>query len=227
MEKLRFRDRAEAGQLLAQQLSAYAHRADVLILALPRGGVPIAYEISQALQVPLDICLVRKLGVPGQKELAMGAIAANEVMVLNESVVRSLHISQQVILEVAAAERQELERRNRAYRKDRTAPVVENHIVILVDDGIATGATVRAAIATLKQQHPQKIVVAVPVSPPSSCKSLKAIVDEVVCLLQPPELSSIGQWYEDFSQTTDQEVCYLLERSMSLPQKPLGGLNSL
>ncbi len=207
----RFADRSEAGQQLAAQLGSYADRADVLVLGLPRGGVPVAYEIAKALHLPLDICLVRKLGVPGQVELAMGAIASDEIMVLNQEVLRSLHISDSTVREVAAVERQELERREQCYRGDRPALPVSDRTVILVDDGIATGSTLRAAIAILRQQEPDQIVVAVPVAPPSSCEALEALVDKVVCLIMPDRLNSIGQWYEDFSQTTDAEVCRLLK----------------
>lgn len=208
---LRFRDRTEAGRLLATRLMEYANRPDVLVLALPRGGVPVAYEIAQALNVPLDVCLVRKLGAPGQKELAMGAIAPDGVMVLNNEVLRNLRISRQVLLQVATQEKQELDRRAQAYRGDRPLPEVRDRVVIVVDDGIATSATLRAAIALLKQQHPQKIVVATPVAPATVCQALQRLVQEIICLSTPDPLSSIGMWYQDFSQTTDEEVCRLLD----------------
>jgi putative phosphoribosyl transferase len=208
--KHRFHDRTEAGKLLAAQLNEYADRSDVWVLGLPRGGVPVAYEIAQALNLPLDICLVRKLGVPGQPELAMGAIAPDEVMVLNHGVLNSLEISRRALQHVIEDERQELERRDRAYRENRPEPNVEGKTVILVDDGIATGSTLRAAIATLRQKSPQAIVVAVPVAPASACESLRAIVDKVICLNTPEPLNSIGIWYVDFSQTSDQEVRHLL-----------------
>lgn len=211
--KFRFRDRTEAGQLLAAELTKYANRDDVLVLGLPRGGVPVAYEIAKALNAPLDICLVRKLGVPGQKELAMGAIAPDNVIVLNQEILRSLEISRETLLDVAAEEKQELERRDRKYRGDRPHPEVHDRVVILVDDGIATGSTLRAAVATLRQRQPQKLVAAVPVAPPSTCASLKEILDEVVCLSTPDPLYSIGMWYKDFSQTSDEEVQQLLGRS--------------
>jgi putative phosphoribosyl transferase len=188
----------------------YANRPDVLILALPRGGVPVAYEIAQALNVPLDVCLVRKLGAPGQRELAMGAIAPGGIMVLNNEVLRNLRISRQGLLEVATQEKQELDRRAQAYRGDRPLPEVRNRVVILIDDGIATSATLRAAITLLQRQHPQKIVVAAPVAPATVCQSLRRLVQEVICLSTPEPLSSIGMWYQDFSQTTDEEVCRLL-----------------
>lgn len=208
--KQRFHDRTEAGKLLAAQLGEYADRSDVWVLGLPRGGVPVAYEIAQALNLPLDICLVRKLGVPGQPELAMGAIAPDDVMVLNHEILNSLEISRGALLQVVEDERQELERRDRVYRENRPEPDVQGKTVILVDDGIATGSTLRAAIATLRQKNPQAIVVAVPVAPASACQSLGAIVDKIVCLNTPEPLNSIGIWYVDFSQTSDQEVRHLL-----------------
>lgn len=208
--KQRFLDRTEAGRLLAAQLVEYADRSDVWVLGLPRGGVPVAYEIAQALNLPLDICLVRKLGVPGQPELAMGAIASNDVMVMNHEIFKSLDIAPSALQQVVGTEKQELQRRERAYREHRPEPDLQEKTVILVDDGIATGSTLRAAIAILRQKNPQEIVVAVPVAPFSACESLRAIVDKVVCLSTPEPLNSIGMWYVDFSQTSDQEVRYLL-----------------
>jgi putative phosphoribosyl transferase len=208
----RFRNRIEAGQLLASQLKNYGNRSDVLVLGLPRGGVPVAYEVAKALNAPLDICLVRKLGVPGHKELAMGAIGSDGVRVLNYDVVSWLGISGKTIDEVAARELRELQRRDRAYRGDRPLPTVKNSTVILVDDGLATGATMRAAIAVLKQEQPQSIIVAVPVAPRAACDALKTEVDKVVCLATPEPFYAIGLWYEDFSQTTDEEVRHLLEQ---------------
>ena len=208
--KQRFHDRTEAGKLLAAQLGEYADRLDVWVLGLPRGGVPVAYEIAQALNLSLDICLVRKLGVPGQPELAMGAIAPNGVMVLNHEILKSIGISCSALQQVVENEKQELERRDHAYRENRPEPDVEGKAVILVDDGIATGSTLRAAIATLRQRNPKEIVVAVPVAPISACESLRAIVDKVICLIMPEPLNSIGMWYIDFSQTSDQEVQHLL-----------------
>jgi putative phosphoribosyl transferase len=191
---------------------SYADRSDVLVLGLPRGGVPVAYEVAKALHAPLDICLVRKLGVPAHKELAMGAIASGGVRVLNYEVVSWLRISGKTIDEVAARELKELQRRDRAYRGDRPQPEIHDHTVILVDDGIATGATIRAAIAVIKSQHPARLIVATPVAPPSTCEELKAEVDEVVCLMTPELFYAIGLWYEDFSQTTDDEVRDLLAK---------------
>lgn len=208
--KPRFHDRTEAGRLLVAQLSEYADRSDVWVLGLPRGGVPVAYEIAQALNLPLDICLVRKLGVPGQPELAMGAIAPEDVMVLNHEILRSLEISRLALQQVVENEKRELERRDRAYRANRPEPDLQGKTVILVDDGIATGSTLRAAIATLRQKNPQAIVVAVPVAPISTCESLEALVDKIICLSTPEPLNSIGIWYADFSQTSDQEVRHLL-----------------
>lgn len=208
--KKSFRNRTQAGQLLAQKLTAYANCPDVIVLGLPRGGIPVAFEVAKALQVPLDICLVRKLGVPEQPELAMGAIGMGDVTVLNEEVVQELGIDEAAIAHVTAQEQQELERRDQTYRGNRLLPQIKQRTVILVDDGIATGATLRAAIATLRQQQPDKIIVAVPIAPPTVCQALKAEVDEVVCFIAPEDLNSISHWYEDFSQTSDEEVCHLL-----------------
>jgi putative phosphoribosyl transferase len=210
------RNRTQAGQLLAKKLTVYANRSDVIVLGLPRGGVPVAFELAQALNVPLDICLVRKLGVPGQEELAMGAIGWGDVMTINEDVVNWLGISRDTIARVAGMEQQELQRRDRMYRGDRPIPDVQHRTVILVDDGIATGSTIRAAITTLRQQQPDQIVVAVPVASPITCNQLKAEVDQVVCLIAPASLSSISLWYKDFSQTTDAEVCNLLAQAAVL-----------
>ncbi len=212
----KFHNRTEAGRLLAARLTEYANCPDVLVLGLPRGGVPVAFEVARILDAPLDVCLVRKLGVPGHKELAMGAIATGGVRVLNESVVDWLRISPATIDEVAAIEMRELERRNIAYRGNRPLPKVKNHTIILVDDGIATGATIRAAIATLKQQQPRELVVAVPVAGVATCEELQAEVDKIVCVMMPENLYAIGIWYENFEQTTDAEVCELLTRQKLL-----------
>jgi predicted phosphoribosyltransferase len=206
----RFRDRHDAGRLLAEKLTAYAHRPDVLVLALPRGGVPVAYEVARALGTPLDVFVVRKLGVPGHEELAMGAVATGGVRVLNDDVVRGLRIPDRVIDAVTALEQQELARRERLYRGDRTPPDVRGRTVILVDDGLATGATMHAAIAALRQQEPARIVVAVPTAAPETCNALRAEVDDVVCAITPEPFHAVGLWYEDFSQTTDEEVRELL-----------------
>jgi len=208
-----FRDRHEAGRLLAEKVKAYAHRPEVLVLALPRGGVPVAYEVARALGAPLDVFLVRKLGVPGHEELAMGAVATGGVRVLNEQIVRALRIPDDVIDAVTMREQEELARRERLYRGDRPLPDVSGRTVILVDDGLATGATMHAAIAALRQQQPARIVVAVPTAAPETCQALRAEVDDVVCAITPEPFYSVGLWYEDFSQTTDDEVRDLLARA--------------
>ncbi len=202
-----FRDRSEAGRNLAEKLHAYANQPEVLVLALPRGGVPVAWEIARALHAPLDVFLVRKLGAPGHEELAIGAIASGGVRVLNEQVVRSLQISTAMLDQVTAAEQQELERRERLYRGDRPAPAVPGRTVILVDDGLATGATMRAAVEALRRQDPAQIVVAVPVGSPETCAELNGVADSVVCAHTPEPFHAVGMWYENFSQTTDDEVC--------------------
>jgi predicted phosphoribosyltransferase len=208
-----FRDRADAGRQLADELVAYAGRPDVLVLALPRGGVPVAYEVARALHVPLDVFLVRKLGVPGHAELAMGALATGGVRVLNEEVVHGLRIPDEVIDEVAAEEQRELERREAAYRGDRPPLEVRGKTVILVDDGLATGASMRAAVAALRQRQPAQVVVAVPVAAPETCAEFRAEVDDIVCAHTPRPFHAVGLWYEDFAQTTDGEVHALLERA--------------
>ena len=209
----RFRDRSEAGRVLATKLTTYADRPDVLVLGLPRGGVPVAYEVAQALHAPLDVFLVRKLGLPGHEELAMGAIASGGVLVRNEQLVETLDIPDHVIDAVAADEQRELERRERAYRDDRPPPDVCGRTVILVDDGLATGATMRAAAAALRQQQPARIVIAVPTAAPETCEEFRSEVDEIVCAMTPEPFYAVGLWYEDFSQTTDAEVHNLLEQA--------------
>jgi putative phosphoribosyl transferase len=209
---VRFRNRSEAGQALADRLKSYANHPDVLVLGLPRGGVPVAYEVARSLNAPLDICLVRKLGVPGHKELAMGAIASNSVRVLNYDVISWLGISSTTIDAVAARELKELQCRDRLYRGDRPQPDIRDLTVILVDDGIATGSTMRAAISVLKPQHPARLIVAVPVAPPQTWDEFRIEVDEVVYLMMPEAFYAIGLWYENFSQTTDEEVRDLLAR---------------
>lgn len=206
-----FRDRVEAGQLLAERLSHYVDRDDVLVLGLPRGGVPVAFEVAQALAVPLDVFVVRKLGVPGHRELAMGAIASGGVRVLNRDVVRALEIEDDVIERIAEEEAWELRRREQLYRRDRTPLDVRGKTVIVVDDGLATGSTMRAAVSALRQQEPAQIVVAVPVAPPSTCADLAESVDAVVCVQTPELFHAIGLWYENFSQTSDREVRELLD----------------
>jgi putative phosphoribosyl transferase len=207
-----YRNRTEAGKRLAAELTEYANRPNVLVLALPRGGVPVAFEVARALGAPLDIFLVRKLGVPGQEELAMGAIATGGVRVLNEDVVRYLNIREEIIDAVAAEEQRELVRREKLYRGERPAPDVSGKTAILVDDGLATGSTMRAAAVALRQQQPARIVVAVPVAAPQTCDEFREEVDEIVCAVTPKPFHGVGQWYEDFSQTTDDEVRELLGR---------------
>ena len=208
-----FRDRTEAGRLLAERLVDYANRSDVLVLALPRGGVPVAFEVAKALAAPLDIFLVRKLGVPGHEELAMGAIASGGVRVLNEDVVSYLRIAERVIDAVAEREQEELERRERAYRGERTALDLRGRSVILIDDGLATGSTMRAAVVAIRQQRPSRLVVAVPVAAESTCSAFRPEVDEIICARTPEPFYAVGLWYEDFSQTTDDEVRELLRRA--------------
>jgi putative phosphoribosyl transferase len=208
-----FRDRTEAGKYLATKLLSYKDRPDVLVLALPRGGVPVAFEVAQALRVPLDIFLVRKLGVPGHEELAMGAISTGGVRVLNEDTVDYLRIPEHIIDSIAAEELKELQRRELAYRGDRPEPDVKGKTVILIDDGLATGSTIRAAAQALRQQQPARIVVAVPVSAPETCDEYRIGVDEIICAVTPEPFLGVGMWYLDFSQTTDDEVRDLLERA--------------
>ena len=209
----RFQDRFEAGKLLAEKLGAYRNRPDVLVLALPRGGVPVAFEVAKALKAPLDIFLVRKLGVPGHEELAMGAIASGGVSVLNPQVVEGLRIPEAIITRVAAQEQQELERREHLYRGSRPALDVHNRTVILVDDGLATGSTMRAAAAALRQRQPARLVIGVPTAAPETCEEFKTEVDEIVCATSPEPFFAVGLSYEDFAQTTDAEVRELLERA--------------
>jgi putative phosphoribosyl transferase len=208
-----FTDRVEAGRFLASKLREYTDHPEVLVLALPRGGVPVAFEVARALRAPLDVFLVRKLGVPGHPELAMGAIASGGVRVLNEDVVGALGISRDVIEAVAAVEEQELERRERIYRGGRPPPDVRGRTVILVDDGLATGSTMRAAVAALRQHGPDRIVVAVPVGAPDTCEEFRSEADDVVCARTPEPFYAVGLWYGDFSQTTDEEVHDLLDRA--------------
>lgn len=208
-----FKHRRAAGRQLAEALSGYANQPDTVILALPRGGVPVAYEIAVELNLPLDICLVRKLGVPDQPELAMGAIAGGGVRILNQSCIERLGVSQQAIDRVTTAETAELERREATYRQATPQLPIAGKTVILVDDGIATGATLQAAIALLKQHHPTRLIVAAPVAAPSTIAELQTKVDDVVCLMTPEPLNSISQWYQNFDQTSDAVVCRLLEQA--------------
>ena len=211
-----FKDRSEGGRFLARKLERYANRPDVVVLALPRSGVPVAYEVAQALNAPLDVFVVRKLGVPGQEELAMGATATGKVRVLNQEVIQALGISDETVETVAAAEEQEMERRERLYRGNRPALDVRQKEVILVDDGLATGSTMRAAVRAVRLQDPARVIAAVPVAAVSTCEELKAEVDEMVCAATPEPFMAVGQWYEEFSQTTDEEVQDLLSRAAQL-----------
>lgn len=211
--RVRFRDRADAGRFLAEELVHFRGRDDVVVLALPRGGVPVAYQVARALRVPLDVFLVRKLGVPGYEELAMGAIASTGVTVLNQSVIKTLEIAPETIEETAAREQDELQRRERVYRGDRRPLSVAGKTVVLIDDGLATGSTMRAAIAALRKLRPARIVAAVPTSAASTCEEIGALADECVCAQTPEPFHSVGLWYDDFSQTTDEEVCELLEQA--------------
>lgn len=208
-----FANRVEAGQLLAARFSALARREDVIVLALPRGGVPIGFEVASALEVRLDVFVVRKLGVPGHEELAMGAIATGGVRLVNHDVVDALGIPAEVIDRVAERERIELERREHLYRGSRPMTPLANMTVILVDDGLATGSTMRAAIAAVRQQQPASIVVGVPVGAPSTCQEIARDADEVVCLRSPEPFVAVGLWYRDFSETSDREVRRLLGRN--------------
>jgi putative phosphoribosyl transferase len=207
---MRFHDRREAGQLLARQLTRFKGRDDLIVLGLPRGGVPVAFEIARELNAPLDVFVVRKLGVPWQPELAMGAIAGKGTEVLNGDVVTAYNIPSHVIRAVAEREGHELQRRLQQYRGDRPFPDLWGRTVILVDDGLATGSSMRAAIGALKQERPAGIVVAVPVAAAQTCEEVRVEVDAVVCLYTPPDFAAVGRWYEDFSQTTDEEVHELL-----------------
>jgi putative phosphoribosyl transferase len=206
-----FRDRTEAGRRLARELARYASLPDVVVLGLPRGGIPVAYEVSRALEAPLDVFVVRKLGLPGQEELAVGAIARGGVRVVNENLVKHLRVPADVVDEIAAREERELTRREGAYRGDRKPLPVSGRVAILVDDGLATGASMRAAAAALRQLGPARIVVAVPVGAAETCAEFRALADEVVCAETPEPFWAVGNWYDDFSQTTDDEVRELLE----------------
>jgi predicted phosphoribosyltransferase len=208
-----FKDRHEAGVVLASRLVAFRDRADVLVLGLPRGGVPVADEVARALHAPLDIFLVRKLGLPGHEELAMGAIASGGVRVLNSDVVDWYRVPGPVIDRVARNEQQELERREREYRGGRPAIDLHGKVVLLVDDGLATGSSMRAAVQAVRAQKPAQVIVAVPVGAPDTCRDLQALADQVVCARTPEPFSAVGLWYRDFSQTSDEEVRRLVQGS--------------
>ena len=213
-----FTDRRHAGRVLASRLTKYAGRNDVIVLALPRGGVPVASEVASALSAPMDVFLVRKLGTPGHRELAMGAIASGGVRVVNEDVVRWYGISEAAIDRIAREEQEELERRERAYRDDRPAPDLTHKIVVLIDDGLATGSTMRAAVKAVRARHPARVVIAVPVGAPQTCAELAVSADEVICARMPEPFSAVGQWYLNFEQTDDAEVRELLQKSTATPQ---------
>lgn len=205
-----FRDRRHAGQILAERLVGYRARNDVLVLGLPRGGVPVAYEVAKAIGAPLDVFVVRKLGVPGHEELAMGAVASADLQVLNDDVVNSLEIPEEVIELAARRQLEELKRQEEAYRSGRAPPNIDWRIVILVDDGLATGSSMRAAVGAIKRQRPKRLVVAVPVGAAATCQELRDEVDEVICVATPADFMAVGVWYEDFTPTSDEEVRYLL-----------------
>lgn len=217
-----FDDRRAAGEALAAELTRYRGRADVVALALPRGGVPVAYEVARALEVPLDVMIVRKLGVPGQEELALGALASGGIRVLNRDIIRALGIDEDDIEAVARRERQEIERRARAYRGDRPPPELAGQVVIVIDDGIATGATMRAAVAALRQRRPARLIVAVPTASTEACEHLRREADEVVCLATPEPYMAVGRWYRHFDQTSDEEVRTLLAKAA----RPTGEVDS-
>jgi putative phosphoribosyl transferase len=210
-----FRDRSEAGRALAARLSVWSGRTDVVVVALPRGGVPVAAEVADALQAPLDILVARKLGLPGHEELAMGAVAPNGIVVLDEPLIARVGVSAAAVAAVRQKEERELERRQTVYRGGRSEADVAGRIVILVDDGLATGATMRAALQSLRSRHPARIVVAVPVGARETCEKLQSVADEVVCAITPAPFYGVGQWYDDFAQTTDREVIDLLHRAKS------------
>jgi putative phosphoribosyl transferase len=212
-QEMYFDDRADAGRCLARSLAAYSGHANALVLALPRGGVPVAYEVARTLALELDVFLVRKLGVPGHEELAMGAIASGGVRVVNDGVVQALRIAAATIDAVAAAERDTLERRERFYRGDNPRPDVRDRFVILVDDGLATGSSMRAALEALGRHEPRRLIAAVPVAPAETCEALRAEADEVVCTATPPDFHGVSEWYRDFPQTSDEEVRALLARA--------------
>lgn len=214
-----FADRTEAGKMLGEALSDYAGKTDVVVLGLPRGGVPVAYEVAKALAAPLDLWLVRKLGVPGQEELAMGAMAGKDTRVLNQEIINLLNIDQASLNATIVKEQAELERRNRLYRQGMPPPDIQGKTIILVDDGLATGATMRASIVSLRHAGAARIIVAVPVAAASASEKIRKEADEVVCLYMPEPFYGVGQWYDDFSQTTDEEVLALLDRANTEPGK--------
>lgn len=207
-----FVDRYEAGKILAHELKEYANKSNVIVLALPRGGVPVAYAVANFLAAPLDVIIVRKLGVPGHDELAMGAIAMGGTIILNDEIVHQINIPKAAIDEVIKTEEVELKRREDKYRGERPFPKLTNKTIILVDDGIATGATMRAAVQALRKHQPANIIIAVPVAALSTCKEMEQIADKVICPLKPAVFYAVGQWYQNFSQTSDDEVYELLNK---------------
>jgi len=219
-----YQDRREAGKLLARSLERFAGRADIVVLALPRGGVPVGLEVAEALGAPLDVFIVRKLGVPGHEEYGMGAVASGGVIVLNEEATRSLGIPASMIEAVAAREQKEIVRRDRLYRGTRPPLDVRDKTIIIVDDGLATGSTMRAAVEALRNRSPKRIVVAVPVGAASTCRQLREVADEVICPSTPEPFEAVGLWYANFEQTSDAEVRDLLDRSAS--RRPVEVLNS-
>lgn len=211
----KFIDRHQAGVALAKQLKSYTNQKDMLILALPRGGVPVAYEIANALSAPLDVFIVRKLGVPGHEELAIGAIASGETIIFNEEIIQSLNLNKDLIDPVILLEQAELTRREQLYRGNRPPPHFSKKTIILVDDGIATGASIRAAIKALHQYKPKALIIAVPTASYETCEALRPLVDDLICLIKPREFHAVGLWYDNFLQTTDQEVIELLKKDLT------------
>jgi putative phosphoribosyl transferase len=222
-----FQDRFEAGQFLADKLRDYADRPEVLVLALPRGGVPVAFEVAKALHAPMDVFLVRKLGLPGHEELAMGAVADGNVVILNEDVTKPLKITDETIESVARQERETLRRQRDMYRDGKPAPAVKDRVIILVDDGLATGSTMRAALAALRKQGPKRLIVAVPVGAAETCAEMSSEADEVVCAISPEHFMAVGAWYHDFSPTTDTTVRTLLEEASHWQHVETGGSRQL
>ena len=206
-----FRDRQEAGRLLAHRLATLKNRPDLIVMGLPRGGVPVAHEVAKALNAPLDVFIVRKLGVPGHEELAMGAVASGGVRILNDEVIRHLNITKEAIDAATLRELGELERRERLYRDNRPMPEIQGKTVIVVDDGLATGSTMKVALAALRRKHPARLIVAVPIAPPETCESLRNDADEIVCAATPESFVAVGAWYRQFDQITDEEVRSLME----------------
>src|SRR5687768_9758344 len=213
-----FATRRKAGEKLATKLMKHAHRADVLVLALPRGGVPVAFEVARALHAPLDVFVVRKLGVPGHEEYALGAVATGGIRYVNQAVVQALRIPPHILQQVVAWEEKELDRRNRAYRGSRPAPDLRGRIVILVDDGLATGSTMRAAAAAIRQRQPARLIVAVPTAAQETCDQFRSEVDEIICAVTPEPFYAVGLWYHNFEQVSDAEVHQLLEQAARKPQ---------